>query len=532
MQILPTIPLDYPDPDVIRVDDTYYLVSTTMHFMPGCEILESKDLLSWQHAAYVYDALDSTPGQKLEGGGVYGKGMWAATIRYHEGMFYVLFVCNDTHKTYLYRSPSIEGPWKKSNVDGFYHDASLLFDGDRVFIVYGNRHIYLTELDKDLTGPLPGGVNKEIVTDSDAAILGYEGSHFYKINGRYYIFFIHSRPDMWKRVEACYISDKVEGPYVGGDIFEDDLGYFNSGIAQGGIVDSKEGDYYAVLFQDRGAAGRMPYVLPVCMSGDKPVIMAHKYTPAMDILTGSFEEEGSDEEVGLLPGLYGDDDFSDIVSTLCYADNRVVTDAEHDCFGLKSFWQFNHEPKLELVKAGVVRSADTNKEACYGLEITTDRIVNEPVNAINMLTQRLPGVKGAACVTLDASGLNVGDVMGMCALQYNYLFGGIRRTGDGLEIFTEEKAFIDREHDEIRECASVKLNSSRVRIRLAYDFEDMNDTVQFLYEEGNAFVPLGHPVKMSFSLKHFTGVRAGLCVYSTKREGGCGRFENFTNEIE
>ena len=54
----PLTNLDYPDPDVIRVDDTYYMVSTTMHFMPGCEILRSYDLLNWEHAAYVYDRLE------------------------------------------------------------------------------------------------------------------------------------------------------------------------------------------------------------------------------------------------------------------------------------------------------------------------------------------------------------------------------------------------------------------------------------------------------------------------------------------
>ena len=57
--------LDYPDPDIIRVEDTYYMVSTTMHFMPGCEILRSYDLVNWEHAAFVYDRLDSTPAQDL-----------------------------------------------------------------------------------------------------------------------------------------------------------------------------------------------------------------------------------------------------------------------------------------------------------------------------------------------------------------------------------------------------------------------------------------------------------------------------------
>ena len=65
--INPLMRLDYPDPDVIRVEDTYYMVSTTMHFMPGCEILRSYDLRNWEHLAYVYDKLDSTPARRLEG---------------------------------------------------------------------------------------------------------------------------------------------------------------------------------------------------------------------------------------------------------------------------------------------------------------------------------------------------------------------------------------------------------------------------------------------------------------------------------
>lgn len=156
--INPITRLDYPDPDVIRVGDTYYLVSTTMHFMPGCEILRSYDLCHWEHAAFVYDRLDSTPAQRLEGEeNIYGKGMWAASIRYHRGVYYICFVANDTHKTYLYTASRVEGPWEKHYVEGFYHDCSLLFDDDdRVYIAYGNKNIYITELKSDLSGPVQG----------------------------------------------------------------------------------------------------------------------------------------------------------------------------------------------------------------------------------------------------------------------------------------------------------------------------------------------------------------------------------------
>ena len=60
MNVNPITRLDYPDPDVIRVEDTYYMVSTTMHFMPGCEILQSFDLVHWEHVTYVYETFDHT----------------------------------------------------------------------------------------------------------------------------------------------------------------------------------------------------------------------------------------------------------------------------------------------------------------------------------------------------------------------------------------------------------------------------------------------------------------------------------------
>ena len=224
--INPLMGLDYPDPDIIRVGDTYYMVSTSMHFMPGCEILRSYDLVNWEHAVYVYDTLDGTPEQKMDGEHhIYGKGMWAASLRFHGDMFYVCFAANDTGKTYLYTADAIAGPWKKQNVEGFYHDGSLLFDEGKVYIAYGNSDIYITQLKPDLSGPLPGGLHRLAVSDAGNPQLGYEGAHFYKIEGRYYLFLIHSLRDRWMRTQACFVSDSIDGEFTGGDVLEDDRGY-------------------------------------------------------------------------------------------------------------------------------------------------------------------------------------------------------------------------------------------------------------------------------------------------------------------
>ena len=234
--------MDIPDPDVIFHGGYYYLITTTMHFFPGGEILRSEDLKKWEHYSYVFDKLDSTPARRLEGDEhIYGKGMWAPSLRFNDGMFYVAFSSNDTHKTYLYRAEDLKGPWKLNEIKGFYHDLSLLFDNGKAYIVYGNTQIHLTELNSDLTAPEEGGLDRIIVDDSGNPMLGYEGSHVYKIDGRYYLFLIHSLRDKWRRVEAMYVSDSLEGEFTGGDIFDDDLGIRDTGFAQGGVVKGPSG---------------------------------------------------------------------------------------------------------------------------------------------------------------------------------------------------------------------------------------------------------------------------------------------------
>ena len=151
--INPITKTDYPDPDVIRVGDTFYMVSTTMYFFPGGEILRSYDLVHWEIAAHIFDAIDDTPAEHLSGtANAYGKGMWAASLRYHDGRFYVLFVSHGQQDTHLYIADAVEGPWEHRRIKGYFHDASLLFDDDgRVFLTSGNMQIHLTELGEDLS---------------------------------------------------------------------------------------------------------------------------------------------------------------------------------------------------------------------------------------------------------------------------------------------------------------------------------------------------------------------------------------------
>ncbi len=81
---------EFEDPDVIRVGDDYYLAGTTMHMMPAVQIMHSKDLVNWELVGYCAERLDLGPAFRLEGGNIYGRGIWAPCLRYHKGTFYIL----------------------------------------------------------------------------------------------------------------------------------------------------------------------------------------------------------------------------------------------------------------------------------------------------------------------------------------------------------------------------------------------------------------------------------------------------------
>lgn len=499
--INPVTRLDYPDVDVIRVEDTYYMVSTTMHFMPGCEILRSYDLRNWEHGAYVYHSLDGTPGQRLEGEqNIYGKGMWAASLRYHRGTFYVCFVANDTHKTYLYTAQDIGGPWEKRFIEGFYHDCSLLFDeDDRVYIAYGNRDIYITELKRDLSGPLEGGLHRLAVSDEGNPNLGYEGAHFYKRNGKYYLFLIHSRRDCWRRTESCFVSDSLTGEFKGGDVLDDDRGYCGQGVAQGGIVDTPDGKWYAMLFQDSGAVGRIPVLVPVHWEQDYPVFGDNGVIPE------SFETEST------RPGYR----------------YRPLTESDDFKGELKPCWQFNHEPDWRLIH-------HDRERGVWGIK--TDKVCRKLTQAKNTITQRMayPGCAGE--VTVDGSGLREGDFAGICALQGCYGFIGLTRREGGLYLTVRR---IEPENPSMtpltgkepeKEEILIPWEEERVGLRLEADFTEMRDTVSFYYRReapGASWQKAGPEHRLYFKLDHFAGCRFGLAAYSTKEPGGMAEFSHF-----
>ncbi len=500
---------DYPDLDVIRVGDTYYMVSTTMHMMPGCVILRSYDLLHWETATHVFDVLENTPAQRLENGQqIYGQGMWAASLRHHNGKFYVVFAANDTRKTYLYSAEEINGPWTKQYIEGFYHDCSLLFDDDgRVYLIYGNAEIMLTELKDDLSGPKPGGLERVIVRDTPPYNLGYEGAHFYKISGKYYAFFIHISPAYGRRTQACYVSDSLEGEFVGGEVFNDDRGYFNSGVAQGGIVDTPEGQWYALLFQDHGAVGRVPVIVPLEFVDGFPIFA--KETPkTIDI--------PSTRPGYMYKSLIGSDDF------------RYEPDSNGKV-QLKDFWQWNHIPNETLWSV-------TEKPGSY--RVRSGTISPNLTFAINTLTQRAIGPACEAVVTLDGSKLNNGDYAGLCFLIGTYAYIAMTQEEGQLYLVlmarkSEDTSLFGSMVDDEpgTEYARVPIYGTKVMLKAYGNFMNNTDTCTFSYREGEEWKQLGNPHQMVYKLDHFMGCRIGLFLFSTDRFGGMAEFSKFQYNV-
>jgi beta-xylosidase len=269
----PIIFADVPDMSMIRVGDTYYMSSTTMHMSPGVPIMKSKDLVNWKLVSYAYDTLANMDELNLVNGkSTYGRGSWASAIRYHNGTFYVSTFAQTTGRTHIYSTKNVEkGPWKVSSFKPSYHDHSLFFDDDgKVYMIYSAGKLKLVELNGNLSGVKPGTTELVIIENASAPAgnninLQAEGSQVFKVNGKYYLFNI-TWPRGGMRTVVIHRADKITGPWEGRLALQD------LGVAQGGIISTAEGEWYSYLFRDYGAVGRIPYLVPVKWEDGWPVL--------------------------------------------------------------------------------------------------------------------------------------------------------------------------------------------------------------------------------------------------------------------
>jgi len=484
----PIIWADFPDPAVIRVGDTYYMSNTTMHMCPGLPIMKSKNLVNWEMVGYAYQRLEDNDETMLQNGkNMYGKGSWASSLRYHNGMYYVTTFALNTGKTYIFKTPDIEsGKWAETSFKPLLYDGSLFFDDNgRVYMMCEAGDIRLVELNADLSGIKSGGFDQVIIKDASKIagtniLVPAEGAHLHKINGKYYLFLI-AWPKNDIRTQLVFRADKITGPYEGRVFLHD------QGIAEGCLIDSPKGDWYAMLFQDNGAVGRTPFLVPVKWVDGWPVADNNGRVPQTLNIPATNT---------LMPASVASDEFNGGTSQL----------------GLQ--WQWNHNPDN--------RYWSLTQRPGF-LRLTTGRVDNNFEQVRNMLTQRTFGPVCSGTVAVDVSGMNDGDVAGLAALQKHYGVVGVKMTGTVKSII-----MISAESESPVELASVPLTKKTVYLKVDCNFENRNDKAYFYYSlDGKSWTVIGKPLQMAYSLSHFVGYRFALFNYSTKSVGGFVDFDYF-----
>ena len=484
---------DVPDPDVLRVGDTYYLVSTTMHLMPGAPIMRSKDLKNWETVSYIFDKLTDSPKYDLKEGTAYGRGQWATSLKYHNGRFYALMAPNEAGAmgdTYIYTAEKAEGPWTLLSRMRHFHDCSLFFDDDnRVYVIYGTGE--MMELKSDLSDVIEGSHHQLFKREADETGI-LEGSRMLKYKGHYYLLMISQVwgvPGRYRR-EVCYRADDIRGPYEKKVILQSPFGGFPH-VGQGTIVDSEYGDWYGIIFQDRGGVGRVLTLMPCRWIDGWPML--------------------GDEE-GLVPTR-----VRALVSG--QPETHIVCSDDFSAEKLGLHWQWNHNP---------VDAAWSLTERPGWLRLKTSRVVPNLYLAPNTLTQRMEGPTCNGSVKLDLSKMKDGDCAGFSAFNSDAGILMVKKNGRKLVLTLNEQSVKLSEREkaveqvEDKAIASVPLTTPVLWLRIDADFNVGRDMAQFYYStDGEQWTQLGGDYKLRFDWQRFfMGSKFAIFNYATKRLGG------------
>jgi beta-xylosidase len=475
----PVIAADFPDPDVILVDSTYYMVSTTMFVFPGVTLLKSKDLVNWEYCSNAVPRFDFSPCYNLGGCNRYGHGQWATSLKYNNGIFYLLFITLD-EGGFICASEKAEGPWIIRKLPRGFYDPGLFFDEDgKIYVAHGYGKISITELDK---GFAPTGRDSLVFTGDLRG--GLEGSHVYKINGYYYLYCTYGGLD---GIQVALRSRNIYGPYEQKIVISDSTAGINFGIHQGALIKARQGEWWTILFADSGPFGRFPSLQPVTWTDNWPMVGAD----GKGVVRFRKPNVGKSYPI---TGFPTSDEFN----------NKNP--------GMQ--WGWNHNPD----------SARWSLALRPGfLRLATGRIVTNLTEAPNMLTQRPfasydPSIPTTATIKLDAGHIKEGDIAGLAVFQDPYAFIAVKQENGRKQLIMvnngETIASVPMDQEGIIYLRSIASNNTRKAI-----FEFSTDN--------KSFEQLGNELLMKFSLKIFTGNKFGIFTYATKETGGYADFDWF-----
>ncbi|MBQ6377641.1 MAG: glycoside hydrolase 43 family protein [Prevotella sp.] len=507
---------EFSDPDILRVDDDYYLAGTTMHTVPGLVILHSKDLVNWENISYCFDRFDFDDDafSLRNHQEIYGQGIWAPAIRYANGLFYVFSNINGKGLQ-CYTSKDIRGPWEHHNMQGDIYDLSVLFDDDgKIYAIHKYGEVHCTELKPDMSGPVEG---TDHVIIPEGSGIG-EGHHMYKINGMYYLISTDYRPN---GRTLCSRSKSIRGPYETITITADEtFGYHQAPITriprdvryrigedgtafgipevdqdatactnihQGGIVEDQNGQWWALLMMDFHSIGRTVTLAPITWKDGWPML-------------------GLEGNLGRAPRTW----LKPAINTDVKPHAPYDRNEDFNGKNLGRIWQWNHNP-------------DDSKWALKNGRLRLRTMPAEQLMwARNTLTQRVIGPTSIATVELYTKGLKDGDVAGLGNINVPCSWIGVVKEGKK----TILRCFEQTTNDTI----NTAFDGDKVYLRMVGDFD--HDRAHYEYSlDGRKYQQMGRETPLSYQLITFQGSRHALFAFNHKgRNGGYAEFDNFTVE--
>ncbi|BCU78401.1 glycoside hydrolase 43 family protein [Luteolibacter sp. LG18] len=269
----PVLHADYSDPDVIRVGEDFYLTSSSFNCVPGLPILHSRDLVNWTLVNHALRELPHPRYAEVQP----GQGVWAPSIRHHDGRFWIFFPTPD-EGIYVTTAVDPAGEWSKPHLllrgKGLIDPCPLWDDDGKAYVIYayaGSRSGIRNKLHLRPMSPCGTKILGEgkIVAEIHPGLPALEGPKLHKLDGWYYI----SAPSggVASGWQVIFRSRDIQGPYEE-KIVLSQRGSEVNGPHQGALVDTPKGEWWFLHFQDKGLYGRIVHLQPVRWVDGWPLI--------------------------------------------------------------------------------------------------------------------------------------------------------------------------------------------------------------------------------------------------------------------
>lgn len=401
----PVLHADYSDPDVCAVGEDYFLTASSFNCTPGLPILHSKDLVNWKIVNY---ALKKVEPVEYYNEARHGKGVWAPSIRFHEGVFYIYWGDPD-FGIFMVKTRDPYGEWDAPVLvkagKGMIDPCPLWDDDGRVYLAHAwagsrakfNSVLTVCELNKEGTKVISDPV---LVFDgNDGVNHTIEGAKFYKRNGFYYLFApAGGVVSGWQLVMR---SKDVYGPYEARIVMAQGKTDIN-GPHQGGWVDTPAGESWFLHFQDKGAYGRVLHLNPMKWVNDWPVIGVDK------------DGDGCGDPVSR---------YRKPKIGKTYPIETPVESDEFDTrkLGLQWEWHANYQDVFGF-------TTNMGYARIYGHELSPH--FKNFWEVPNLLMQKFPAEEFTATAKLKVSAKDDGQLSGLIIMGWDYSWIGVEKQGE------------------------------------------------------------------------------------------------------